>query len=111
MTTTALVRPTHAPSGDPYRDHADGCSRARTLSFELRAKGNPWKGAGHATHCCECGAFLPCLDAIVIANPVPACPGCGGPRTWDIDMAAGDDAERFAWCEACRIATNESELP
>lgn len=59
--------PTHAPNGDPYRQHAKGCNRSQTISFELAAPGNPFAGAGHATYCRGCGAFLPCRDAIEIA--------------------------------------------
>lgn len=61
-------RPTHAPGGDPYRAHTEGCRRVRTLSFELRSARSVFESAGHATYCCECGAFQPCMDAIAIAR-------------------------------------------
>lgn len=76
MTTPApaarpkLVQPTNCPQGDPYTAHAEGCSTLHTLTFPLRGTNGIFDDTdhGHGRHCCECGAFQPCMDAVRIFN-------------------------------------------
>lgn len=40
--------------------------------------------------------------------PPPACPTCGGARTWEIDPSE-TEAEWFMWCETCADGEFPSE--
>lgn len=43
-----------------------------------------------------------------VIQPDP-CPTCSAERTWGTDPS-DEQAERFAWCEACAVATFPSEV-